>query len=37
MSNLIGLGVLQAAKELQLKIPDHFSLVIFDDQPYVPS
>ncbi len=36
LSNLIGLGVLKAVKEAGLKIPDDISLLIFDDQPYVP-
>jgi LacI family transcriptional regulator len=35
MSNLIGLGVLQALKEANLSIPNDISLIIFDDQPYV--
>lgn len=35
MSNLIGLGVLQAVRELGLSIPQNVSLIIFDDQPYV--
>jgi LacI family transcriptional regulator len=35
MSNLIGLGVLQAVKEEGLTIPNDISLIIFDDQPYV--
>lgn len=36
LSNLNGLGVLKAVKEAGLKIPDDISLLIFDDQPYVP-
>ena len=35
LSNLIGLGVLQAIKEMALKIPNDVSIIIFDDQPYV--
>lgn len=35
MSNLIGLGCLQAIKEKKINIPDDISLLIFDDQPYV--
>lgn len=35
LSNLIGLGVLQAVKELNLNIPNDVSLIVFDDQPYV--
>jgi len=35
LSNLMGLGVLQAIKEFGLRIPDDISLLIFDDQPYV--
>lgn len=34
LSNLIGLGVLQAAKEKNLSIPGDISLIVFDDQPY---
>lgn len=36
LNNLIGLGVLKALKEANLKIPDDISLLIFDDQPYAP-
>lgn len=35
MSNLIGLGVLQAINEAKLNIPNNVSLIVFDDQPYV--
>ena len=35
LSNLIGLGVLQAVREFNLSIPNDVSLIIFDDQPYV--
>lgn len=35
MSNLIGLGVMQAIKEAGLSIPNDISLIVFDDQPYV--
>ena len=35
MSNLIGLGVLEAIKETKLIIPDDLSLIIYDDQSYV--
>lgn len=35
MSNLIGLGVLEAVSDFKLKIPDDISLIIYDDQPYV--
>ncbi len=35
MNNLIGFGVLQAVKELRLKIPEAFSLIIFDNHPYL--
>lgn len=34
LSNLIGLGVLQAVKEKNLSIPEDISLIVFDDQPY---
>ncbi len=35
MNNLIGFGVLQATKELGLKIPEPVSLIIFDNHPYL--
>lgn len=35
MNNLIGFGVLKAAKELGLKIPQAVSLIIFDNHPYL--
>ena len=35
MNNLIGLGVLQAMKELNLRIPETISLIIFDNHPYL--
>jgi LacI family transcriptional regulator, galactose operon repressor len=35
MNNLIGFGVLQATKELGLKIPEAVSLIIFDNHPYL--
>ncbi|UBM59788.1 LacI family transcriptional regulator [Marinilongibacter aquaticus] len=35
MNNLIGFGVLQAVKELELKIPEAVSLIIFDNHPYL--
>lgn len=35
MNNLIGLGVLQAIRELNLKIPNTISLIIFDNHPYL--
>ncbi len=34
LSNLIALGVIKAAKEMNLNIPDDFSLISFDEQPY---
>lgn len=34
LSNLIGLGVLQAVKKTNLSIPGDISLIVFDDQPY---
>lgn len=34
LSNLIGLGVIKAANEMGLKIPDDISLISFDEQPY---
>jgi LacI family transcriptional regulator len=34
LSNLIGLGVIKAADEMGLKIPDNISLISFDEQPY---
>ncbi|MFC2137036.1 LacI family DNA-binding transcriptional regulator [Bacteroidota bacterium] len=33
-NNMIGLGVLKAASELNIKIPDDLSLIAFDEQPY---
>ncbi|MCF8358203.1 MAG: LacI family transcriptional regulator [Prolixibacteraceae bacterium] len=35
MSNLIGLGVLQALNEKNMSIPSDMSFIVFDDQPYV--
>lgn len=35
MSNLIGLGVLEAAKQRDIIIPKQLSLIVYDDQPYV--
>ena len=34
LSNLVGLGVLQALKEKNLSIPRDISLIVYDDQPY---
>lgn len=34
LSNLISLGVLEAATEVKKKIPTDFSLISFDEQPY---
>jgi len=34
LSNLIGLGVIKAVHEMELKIPDNISLISFDEQPY---
>lgn len=34
LSNLISLGVIKAAKEIGLLIPDDLSIVSFDEQPY---
>ncbi len=34
LSNLISLGVLEAARETAKKIPDDISLISFDEQPY---
>ena len=34
LSNLISLGILKAARELNIEIPDQLSLVSFDEQPY---
>jgi len=34
LGNIIALGVLHAARELRLKVPDDLSLVSFDDQPW---
>lgn len=34
LSNQITIGVMKAARELGIKIPDDVSLVSFDDQPY---
>lgn len=34
LSNLIGLGVIKAVYEMELKIPDDVSLISFDEQPY---
>ena len=34
LSNLIGLGAMQALKENNLIIPNDISLIVFDDQPY---
>jgi LacI family transcriptional regulator len=34
LSNLISLGIIKAAMEMELKIPEDFSLVSFDEQPY---
>lgn len=34
LSNQITIGVMKAARELGLKIPDDLSLISFDDQPY---
>lgn len=34
LGNIIALGVLHAARDLQLKVPDDLSLISFDDQPW---
>ena len=34
LSNLIGLGVIKAAEEMGLNIPENISLISFDEQPY---
>ncbi len=34
LSNLISLGVIQAASEMDLRIPDDVSLISYDEQPY---
>lgn len=34
LGNLIALGVLHAARDLGLRVPDNLSLVSFDDQPW---
>lgn len=34
LSNLVSLGVIKAVNEMGLKIPEHLSLISFDEQPY---
>ncbi|MFW6224057.1 MAG: LacI family DNA-binding transcriptional regulator, partial [Bacteroidota bacterium] len=34
LSNLLSLGVMEASVEMKLHIPDDFSLISFDEQPY---
>ncbi len=34
LSNLLGVGVLEAVREKQLNIPDDLSLITFDEQPW---
>ncbi len=34
LSNMISLGVIKASSEMGMKIPEHLSLISFDEQPY---